>query len=49
MDNLNKSKGLPVIFNSRERLFDLRPSTKYAKDLAQITKNFEPYINYFFQ
>jgi dynein heavy chain len=44
MDNLSSAKSSPTLFNSRERLFDLRPSTKHAKDLAQLIKNFEPYV-----
>eukprot|EP01116_Phalansterium_solitarium_P008654 TRINITY_DN225_c0_g1_i6.p1 TRINITY_DN225_c0_g1~~TRINITY_DN225_c0_g1_i6.p1 ORF type:complete len:4288 (+),score=2116.54 TRINITY_DN225_c0_g1_i6:207-13070(+) len=41
---LQKAKALPSLFNSRERGFEQRVTSKPAKDIAQCIKNFEPFF-----
>ncbi len=42
---LQKARLLPPLFNSHEKLFNLRRSTKYAKEIAQLSKNFDTYLH----
>lgn len=40
---LESFRELANLVNAREKIFDLRRTTKFAKDIAQSSKNFEPY------